>query len=89
VIRAHVFVSGLVQGVFYRATCQREAQARGLRGWVRNLPDGRVEAVFQGPREAVEDMLRWCAKGPPRAQVSKIDLTYEDPQPDLQGFRVV
>ncbi|MFN3487076.1 MAG: acylphosphatase [Planctomycetota bacterium] len=87
-VRAHLFISGLVQGVFYRATCQREAQARGLSGWVRNLPDGRVEAVLQGPREAVEDMIRWCAKGPPRAQVSKIDLTYEPPEPGLQGFRI-
>lgn len=88
-VRAHLFVSGRVQGVFYRATCRQEAQARGLSGWVRNLPDGRVEAVFQGPREAVDGMIRWCAQGPPRAQVSKIELSWEDPERGLEGFRVL
>jgi acylphosphatase len=87
-VRAHLFISGLVQGVFYRASCQREASARGLEGWVRNLPDGRVEALLQGPEEAVRDMIRWCYAGPPHAQVSKIDVSYEEARDDLDGFRI-
>ena len=87
-VRARLFISGLVQGVFYRGTCQREASARGLTGWVRNLPDGRVEALFQGPEETVQDMIRWCYTGPPEAQVSTIDVLYEEVRADLTGFRI-
>lgn len=61
--RARVFVSGKVQGVFYRASTQEEALRQGLAGWVRNLPDGQVEAVFEGTPEAVEDMINWCHTG--------------------------
>ena len=59
-VRARVFVSGRVQGVFFRYSCAREASDEGLRGTVRNLPDGRVEAVFQGPKPAVERLIAWC-----------------------------
>ena len=88
VVRAHLFISGRVQGVFYRATCHGEGAARGLAGWVRNLPDGRVEALLQGPKEKVEDMVKWCFRGPRHAQVSDIDVTYEDPADDVQGFGI-
>ena len=70
----HVFVSGRVQGVFYRATTRDEARRLGLGGWVRNLPDGRVEAWVEGPEEAVEQMMAWFPEGPPYARVSEIKL---------------
>ncbi len=87
-VRARLLISGRVQGVFYRASCCREAEARGLRGWVRNLPDGRVEALLQGLREQVEAMIAWCYRGPEDAAVSDIEVSYEDPVDDLDGFRI-
>jgi acylphosphatase len=85
--RAHAFVSGLVQGVFFRAETSRLARSRGLAGWVRNLPDGRVEAVLEGPRQAVESMLEWMRDGPRGAAVSSVEVGWEDPEGQL-GFRV-
>lgn len=87
-VRARLLISGRVQGVFYRASCLDEARSRGLSGWVRNLPDGRVEALLQGPEEQVESMIKWCYKGPPHAQVSQIDVAYETPSEDLRDFRI-
>ena len=66
----HVFVSGRVQGVWYLQSCAHEASARGLRGWARNLADGRVELWLEGGRGDVEEVLSWCRRGPSRAQVS-------------------
>jgi acylphosphatase len=85
--RAHVFVSGTVQGVYYRATTRDEARDRGVDGWVRNLDDGRVEAVFEGPRSAVEGMVEWCHAGSPAASVDDVDATYGDPEGE-EGFRI-
>lgn len=85
--RAHVFVSGRVQGVFFRATCREEALDAGVSGWVRNLPDGRVEAVFEGDDAAVERMVAWCRNGPAGARVTRLDLVWENPQ-DEKGFRI-
>jgi acylphosphatase len=85
--RAHVFVSGLVQGVFFRAETSRRAKSRDLGGWVRNLPDGRVEAVFEGPKPAVESMLEWVRTGPRGAAVSSVDVSWEDPEGE-PSFRV-
>ncbi len=87
-VRARLLISGRVQGVFYRASCQDEAEARGLAGWVRNLADGSVEALLQGPREQVESMIKWCYVGPSHARVTKIAVTYEEPGADLAGFRI-
>ena len=86
-IRAHVFVSGRVQGVFYRATTRETAGEHGVDGWVRNLDDGRVEAVFEGSREAVETMVEWCETGSPAASVDDVKVTYEEPRGE-SGFRV-
>jgi acylphosphatase len=86
-VRAHLFISGIVQGVGYRYHCHREAVSRRLSGWVRNLDDGRVEAVFQGAKEDVEGMIQWCYRGPSEARVSNIDVAYEEAADDLQGFR--
>ncbi len=75
-IRAHVFISGRVQGVFYRASTKNMAEQLGLKGWVRNISDGLVEAVFEGEENAVKDMISWCHKGPRSAEVSDVTVDY-------------
>jgi len=85
--RAHVFVSGHVQGVYYRATTRDAARERGVDGWVRNLDDGRVEAVFEGPRPAVEEMVEWCHTGSPQARVDDVEVEYGEPE-GRDGFSV-
>lgn len=87
--RVHLKISGRVQGVFYRATTQDEAQARGLTGWVRNTPDGRVEAEVQGAPDAVDDLIEECRAGPPMAKVEDIEVADLEPEPDEQRFQVV
>lgn len=87
-IRAHVLISGHVQGVFYRASTQRQANSLALRGWVRNLPDGGVEAVFEGEQATVERMLAWCRVGPPNAYVTDVDVCYEPAGGEFTGFAV-
>ena len=79
-VRAHVWVSGRVQGVFFRACAEDEARAAGVAGWARNARDGRVEAVFEGERAAVEAMIRWCHRGSPGAVVSGVEVAWEEPQ---------
>ena len=86
--RAHLIIKGLVQGVFYRASTQETAIALGLKGWVRNLPDGNVEALFEGPSEKVRDAVTWCRKGPPGANVSEIDEQWSDCTGEFKGFDV-
>jgi acylphosphatase len=85
--RVFVKVSGRVQGVFYRATCARLAREKGLAGSVRNRPDGGVEAVFEGPPDAVEDMVAWCRQGPELARVDDVEIRDEEPRGE-GGFRV-
>jgi acylphosphatase len=85
--RVHVFVSGRVQGVFYRATCAELARDRGLAGFVRNMPDGRVEAVFEGSDEDVEAMAAWCREGTDWAHVDHVEVVDEPPRGDRE-FRV-
>jgi acylphosphatase len=80
-------ISGRVQGVGFRFTTQDVALVYGLSGWVRNLPEGQVEAVFEGDREAVEKMLKWCHKGPPSAAVEKVLVAYENLE-GLSGFEI-
>jgi acylphosphatase len=86
-VRAHVFVSGRVQGVYYRANSRDAARERGVDGWVRNLDDGRVEAVFEGDRDAVEGMVEWCHTGSPRAEVERVEVEYGDAEGET-GFEV-
>ena len=85
--RAHVLISGRVQGVFYRATTRDTAREHGVDGWVTNLDDGRVEAVFEGPREAVESMVEWCHGGSPQARVEDVTVEYGDPEGE-DGFGI-
>lgn len=87
VARAHVVISGRVQGVFFRVEASRRARSLGVSGWVRNRSDGAVEAAFEGSRDAVESMLRWCGQGPAGAQVDAVDVTWEQPAGG-KGFEV-
>jgi acylphosphatase len=80
VIRCRVLVSGQVQGVFFRDACQRMALAHGVSGWVRNLPDGRVEAIFEGPAESVSKLVEWARHGPSRADVAGVAVQAEPPE---------
>ena len=76
-VRKRVLVSGLVQGVFFRDTCRRVAGQQGVTGWVRNLPDGRVEAVFEGEPDSVERLVRWARRGPSHAQLTAVAVRDE------------
>ena len=87
-VRAHVFISGRVQGVFFRYETKRMAIRLGVSGWVRNLPDGRVEAVFEGEKDDVEAMIRFCRRGPPAAVVRDVKILWEKPTGELQGFQI-
>ncbi|MGZ4590555.1 MAG: acylphosphatase [Actinomycetes bacterium] len=86
-LRRRVVVGGHVQGVFFRDSCRRQAQARGVAGWVRNNDDGTVEAVFEGARREVEAMVAWMRQGPRSARVETSTVSSEEPE-QLQGFRV-
>ncbi|MFH1232048.1 MAG: acylphosphatase [Planctomycetota bacterium] len=86
-VRSHIWISGKVQGVFFRAYTQKKAQTLNLTGWVRNLPTGQVEAVFEGEKDIVEEMIQWCRHGPPSAQVTKVDIQWGKPA-DLIEFIV-
>ncbi|WP_435358531.1 acylphosphatase [Haloarchaeobius sp. DFWS5] len=86
-VRAHVYVTGRVQGVYYRANTRDTADDLGVEGWVRNLDDGRVEAVFEGQEETVEEMVEWCHDGSPAARVDSVEVEYEEPEDEID-FRV-
>jgi acylphosphatase len=85
--RVRVRVTGRVQGVFFRAEVQARAESLGIAGWVRNAPDGSVEAVFEGEPERVESMVDWCRRGPAGACVDDVEVVPEEPAGE-QGFRV-
>lgn len=86
--RIHAIISGRVQGVFYRASTRDKAASLGLKGWVRNLPDGRVELVAEGPKSQLEELLKWCWQGPPAAKVTDIEVKYEEPTGEFDDFSV-
>lgn len=85
--RAEVVVTGRVQGVGFRWAARDEAERLGLAGWVRNRPDGSVEAAFEGPRERVESMIAWCRKGPPSARVVDVRVAWTSAVGE-SGFRI-
>ncbi|RLE60332.1 MAG: acylphosphatase [Thermoprotei archaeon] len=87
-VRAHIFVSGIVQGVFFRATMREVARKYGVTGWVRNLPDGRVEAVLEGPEEAVKKVIEWAHRGPPLARVEKVEVKWEEYKGEFKDFNI-
>jgi acylphosphatase len=86
--RAHLLVSGRVQGVFYRANTCDEARRLGLTGWVRNLPDGRVEALVEGEEDRLKRLLDWCRRGPPGATVRGVEIRWEDWRGEFADFRI-
>ncbi|MHB1017819.1 MAG: acylphosphatase [Coriobacteriia bacterium] len=86
VVRAHLSIRGLVQGVYFRAATAETARAIGVAGWVRNTADG-VEAVFEGPRPAVDRAIAWCHAGPPSAVVEGVKIDWEEPE-GLYGFSI-
>jgi acylphosphatase len=88
-VRARVLIAGQVQGVSFRAYARDKARAAGVEGWVRNLPDGRVEAVFEGSRPAVQRMISWCYSGPSHAEVEKVEVAWEDPTGKEGSFAIV
>jgi acylphosphatase len=85
--RAHVVVSGRVQGVFFRSDARDRARSLQVAGWIRNVPDGTVEAVFEGEAERVESMVKWCRRGPSGAQVESVDVSREEPRGE-SGFAI-
>ena len=84
---AMVRIEGRVQGVWFRASTKEEAERLGLAGWVRNMEDGSVQALFQGPMPLVEQAIAWCRIGPPLARVSDVLVEWVEPEPDRVGFR--
>ena len=86
--RAHIFVSGRVQGVFFRVETRYEAMKRNVAGWVRNTSGGRVEAIFEGEREDVEKLIDFCRKGPSGARVTKIDVQWEEYSGEFKDFKI-
>jgi acylphosphatase len=88
-MRAHVTIDGRVQGVNFRASTHERARSAGVEGWVRNLDDGRVEAVFEGPPTAVKSMVSWCYGGPRPARVDRVNVEWEQPTWQERGFRIV
>jgi acylphosphatase len=87
IARRHLVVHGHVQGVFFRDTCRRQAEARGVAGWIANRPDGAVEAVLEGKTDDVEALVEFCRQGPRGAEVRSVDETSEEPE-GLSGFRI-
>ena len=89
IVRAHVYVTGYVQGVFFRHSMAKLARTAGATGWVANLPDGRVEAVIEGEEEAVRRIVDWSYSGPPHATVERVELEWEPVSRDFSGFQVL
>lgn len=87
-VRAHVIVRGRVQGVFFRAETQRAAKKRGLLGWVRNRLDSTVEAIFEGNKEIVDDMLKWCHRGSPASKVDNVAVDWESYSGKFNSFEM-
>ncbi|RJQ53505.1 MAG: acylphosphatase [Nitrospiraceae bacterium] len=86
--RVHLIVEGYVQGVFFRAGTRDTALRLGLTGWVRNVPDGNVEAVFEGPVENLAQAIKWCRMGPAGARVIKVKEKWEDYRGEFKGFDI-
>jgi acylphosphatase len=86
--RAHIIVSGTVQGVFFRQNTKRQAQSRGVFGWVKNTLDGNVEAVFEGEETSVKEIVDYCRHGPSFAKVEKIEVDYEPYKGEFADFKI-
>ncbi|HEU4342470.1 MAG TPA: acylphosphatase [Candidatus Binatia bacterium] len=87
-LRAHVKIAGRVQGVYFRASTLQKARQLGLTGWVMNCPDGSVEAVAEGTRSKLDELITWCHHGPPGARVTKVHTVWESAQNNFDSFRI-
>ncbi len=87
-VRAHILVSGMVQGVFFRSKTKREADKHGVKGWVRNLYDGRVEVVLEGEEEVVKKIIDFCRKGPLHAKIKDVEVKWKDYKGEFRSFRI-
>jgi acylphosphatase len=87
-IKAHVIISGRVQGVFFRMETKKAAEQIGVSGWVKNNFDGTVEAEFEGGKQNVVSMLEWCRKGPPLARVANIDMAWKEYKGEFSDFNI-
>ncbi|MCD6550286.1 acylphosphatase [bacterium] len=86
--RVHIFVSGLVQGVFFRYFTKKTADKLNLKGWVKNLDDGRVEILAEGDEERIEELIRWTQKGSPASKVENVEIKYEDYKGEFGSFEI-
>ncbi len=87
-VRAHIFIKGRVQGVFFRSEVRHKAKEIGITGWVRNLPDGKVEAVFEGEEKNVKEIIEFCKRGPPGARVAGVDVIWENYIGEFRDFEI-
>lgn len=87
--QARILISGRVQGVFYRASCQDVACSYGLNGYAKNLPSGHVEVLVQGEKDKIKKLIEWCKKGPPGARVSEVRVEWEESKGRLEDFKII
>ncbi len=87
-VRADIIVTGIVQGVYYRADTQRQAAALGLTGWVRNEMDGSVGIATEGEKETIDTLIEWCHEGPPGARVDRVEVKWSEPTGQFQQFSI-
>ena len=87
-VRAHVLISGVVQGVFFRHYTRERAGELGVKGWVKNRMDGKVETVFEGEKEKIDELIEWCNHGPAGARVAKVNVDWEDCRNEFDSFSI-
>lgn len=87
-VRAHVFLTGTVQGVFFRSSTRSQARIHKVRGWIKNLPDGRVESVMEGEKSEVESLIEFCKKGPSGSRIENVEIEWERPSHSFSGFEI-
>lgn len=88
IVRAHIFISGFVQGVFFRFKIKELAYSKNIVGFVKNLEDGRVEGLFEGSKKEIDEMIEFCKKGPPGADVKKVEVYWEDYSGEFKNFKI-
>jgi len=88
-IRTHVYITGKVQGVYFRQNMRNVARKHNVNGWVKNLKDGRVEAVFEGEEDNVHQVIEWCHIGPTGARVDDVDVIYEEYRGEFDSFDII